>query len=278
MTQTPPILVIGATGKAGSRIVAKLQALGRPVRGASRRSSPAFDWEDETTWSPALAGAEIVFIAFVPDLAAKGAPEAIEKFTAKAVAAGVKRVVLLSGRGEANALRSEAIIQASGLGYTIVRASWFNQNFSEGHFLPSVLEGLVSLPAGDKKEPFIDVDDIADVAVAALTDDRHLGQVYEVTGPRLLTFAQAVAEVSAASGQSVSYAHISLEDFHAALVPEVGEPTADFLHDLCAEVFDGRNEHVTDGVQRALGRAPRDFSTFCKQAAATGVWSVKAAK
>lgn len=273
MTQTSPILVIGATGKAGSRIVAKLEALGHPVRGASRRSSPAFDWEDETTWAPALAGAEIVFVAFVPDLAAKGAPEAIEKFTAKAVAAGVKRVVLLSGRGEDNALRSEAIIQASGLGYTIVRASWFNQNFSEGHFLPAVLEGFVSLPASDKKEPFIDVDDIADVAVAALTDERHLGQVYEVTGPRLLTFAEAVAEISAASGRPVTYAHIPLADFHAALVPEVGEATADFLHDLCEEVFDGRNEHVSDGVQRALGRAPRDFADFCKEQAAAGAWN-----
>lgn len=273
MTQTSPILVIGATGKAGSRIVAKLEALGHLVRGASRRSSPAFDWEDETTWAPALAGAEIVFVAFVPDLAAKGAPQAIEKFAAKAVAAGVKRVVLLSGRGEANALRSEAIIQASGLGYTIVRASWFNQNFSEGHFLPAVLEGFVSLPASDKKEPFIDVDDIADVAVAALTDERHLGQVYEVTGPRLLTFAEAVAEISAASRRPVAYAHIPLADFHAALLPEVGEATADFLHDLCEEVFDGRNEHVSDGVQRALGRAPRDFADFCKEQAAAGAWN-----
>lgn len=270
---TSPILVIGATGKVGSRIVAKLEAQGRPVRGASRRSAPAFDWEDDATWSPALAGAETVFVAFMPDLAAKGAPESIAKFAEKAIAAGVKQVVLLSGRGEANALRSEAIIQASGLGYTIIRASWFNQNFSEGHFLPAVLEGFITLPAGNRKEPFIDIDDIADVAVAALTDQRHLGQLYDVTGPRLLTFAEAVAEISAATGRPVAYAHISLEDFHAALVPEVGEFTADFMHDLCAEVFDGRNEHVTDGVQRALGRGPRDFSDFCKEQAAAGAWN-----
>ncbi|KFC72442.1 NADPH:quinone oxidoreductase 2 [Devosia sp. LC5] len=269
---TSPILVIGATGKVGSRIVAKLEAQSRPVRGASRRSTPAFDWEDDATWSPALAGAEAVFVAFMPDLAARGAPEAIAKFAEKAIAAGVKQVVLLSGRGEDNALRSEAIIQASGLGYTIVRASWFNQNFSDGVFLPAVLEGFISLPAGNRKEPFIDVDDIADVAVAALTDQRHLGQLYDVTGPRLMTFAEAAAEISAAAGHPVTYAHIALPDFHAALVPEVGAPTADFLRDLCEEVFDGRNESLSNGVQRALGRQPRDFADYCTAMAATGIW------
>ena len=275
MSQTTPILVIGATGKVGSRIVAKLTALGQPVRAASRRTSPAFDWEDQSTWAPALAGAETVFVAFVPDLAAKGAPEAIQKFTEVATEAGVKRIVLLSGRGEHNAQRSEAIVQASGLNWTIVRASWFNQNFSEGVLLDTVLEGYVALPAHDRKEPFIDVDDIADVAVAALIDTRHNGEIYEVTGPRLLTFADAVAEIAAASGRPVAYSHISLEEFHAALLPELGLDYADFLHDLCEEVFDGRNESVADGVQRALGREPRDFRDYAAEIAASGVWGTK---
>lgn len=277
MSQTAPILVIAATGKVGSRIIARLTALGQPVRAASRRTSPAFDWENQSTWAPALAGAETVFVSFVPDLAAKGAPEAIEMFTEVAKAAGVKRVVLLSGRGEHNAQRSEAIVQASGLGWTIVRASWFSQNFSEGHLLGPVLEGFLALPAGNIKEPFVDVGDIADVAVAALTDISHEGELYEVTGPRLLTFADAVAEIAAISGRPIAYSHIELDEFHAALVPEMGEPTADFLRDLCAEVFDGRNEHLSDGVQRALGRQPRDFADYCAEMAASGIWSVSAA-
>ena len=277
MTQTAPILVIGATGKVGSRIVSRLEALGTPVRPASRRTSPAFDWEDQSTWAPALAGAEVAFVAFVPDLAAKGAPEAIRAFAAAAVDAGLKRVVLLSGRGEANAQLSEQIMGRSGLACTIVRASWFAQNFSEGAMLSGVLSGLIALPAGQCREPFIDVDDIADVAVAALTDERHAGEIYEVTGPRLLTFAQAATAISAASGHRVDYAPISLEDFHAALLPELGPEYAEFLTRLCEEVFDGRNEMLSDGVQRALGREPRDFADYCAAMAASGVWSVSAA-
>ena len=272
MTQTKPILVIGATGKVGSRIVSSLQASGTPVRAASRRTSTAFDWEDQFTWAPTLAGAEVAFVAFVPDLAAKGAPETIRAFAAIAVGAGVKRVVLLSGRGEANAQISEQIMMASGLGCTIVRASWFAQNFSEGIMLPSVLSGFIALPAGQRREPFIDVDDIADVAVAALTNERHVGEIYEVTGPRLLTFADAAAAISAASGSHVDYAPISLDEFHAALLPEVGPAHAEFLTRLCEEVFDGRNESLSDGVQRALGRQPRDFADYCAAMAATGIW------
>lgn len=273
MTSTTPILVIGATGKIGSRVITRLEQQGIPARGASRRSNPAFDWENPSTWAPALAGAEVAFVAFVPDIAVPGAPETIRTFAATALAAGVKRVVMLSGRGEANAQRSEQIMAASGLGTTIVRASWFNQNFSEGILLPAVLSGLVALPAGQHGEPFVDADDIADVAVAALTDTSHVGEIYEVTGPRLLTFAEAAAAISAASGLEVTYAPISLEEFRAALEPDVGPETAEFLTRLCEEVFDGRNEKLGDGVQRALGRQPRDFAHYCAGTAATGAWN-----
>ncbi len=270
---TTPVLVIGATGKIGSRVITRLEQRGIPARGASRRSNPAFDWENQSTWAPALAGAEVAFVAFVPDIAVPGAPETIRAFAATALEAGVKRVVMLSGRGEANAQRSEQIMAGSGLGTTIVRASWFSQNFSEGILLPEVLSGLIALPAAQYGEPFVDADDIADVAVAALTDVSHVGEIYEVTGPRLLTFADAAAAISAASGRDVAYAPISLEEFHAALEPEVGADIAEFLTRLCEEVFDGRNEKLGDGVQRALGRQPRDFADYCADTAATGVWS-----
>lgn len=275
MTSTAPILVIAASGKVGSRIVARLEANGTPVRAASRRTSPAFDWEDQSTWAPALAGVEAAFVAFVPDLAIKGSVDAIRAFTETAKRTGLKHLVLLSGRGEANALASEQVVQASGIGYTIVRASWFNQNFSEGVLLDSVLEGLVALPAEDRKEPFVDADDIADVAVAALTDPKHAGQVYEVTGPRLLTFAEVAAEINAAAGLNVQYEHMPLGEFHSLMLSIMDKPTADFLHDLCEEVFDGRNESVSDGVQRALGREPRDFRDYAAEIAANGVWGTR---
>ena len=272
MHQTPPILVIGATGKVGSRVVTRLQALGLPVRAASRRTSPRFDWQDQSSWLPALAGVKTAFVSYVPDLAAPESPETIRALAYAAIAAGVTRVVLLSGRGESNARRCEQIMLASALEVTVVRASWFNQNFSEGMLLPAVLSGLVALPAGDRREPFIDVDDVADVATAALVDGHHAGEIYEVTGPRLLSFAEASAAITAAAGRPVGYAPVTLEQFHTALLPQIGQAQADLLTHLCAEVFDGRNESLADGVQRALGRPPRDFADYCAAQAATGVW------
>lgn len=273
MTDTPSILVIGATGKIGSRIVTKLEAGGHAVRSASRRSNPAFSWDDPAGWPAALADADVAFVSFFPDLAAPGAPEAILHLTDLAKAAGLRRLVLLSGRGETNAQRSEEVVRASGLDFTIVRASWFNQNFSEGSLLPFVLGGTVELPTRNSREPFVDADDIADVAVAALLDPRHAGQLYEVTGPRLLTFADATAEIAAVSQRPVAYSDIAPETFHAMLLSEVGRDYADLLTNLCTEVFDGRNESTADGVERALGRKPRDFSDYCRATAATGIWS-----
>lgn len=273
MTQTAPILVIGSTGKTGRRIAERLAARGHVVRAVSRRSDPPFDWNDPDTWPPALEGVRAAYVSYVPDLAVPGAPEAIRKLTELAREAGVERLVLLSGRGEANAERSENIVRESGLGFTLVRASWFNQNFDEGQLLPSVVGGTLALPAGNVREPFVDVNDIADVAVAALTEDRHDGQLYEVTGPRLMSFHDVAAEISKAAGRDVGYVPITLEEFHAGLLADAGPEIATLLTELCREVFDGRNESLGDGVRRALGREPGDFAGFARQAAASGVWS-----
>jgi len=266
-------LVIGSTGKTGRRIVRRLRERGYSVREGSRGSAPPFDWEKLDTWSEALRGVQGVYISFFPDLALPSAPQAIEALTACARSAGVKRLVLLSGRGEANALCCENIVRTCGLSFTLIRASWFSQNFSEGALLEPVRSGVVALPAGDVREPFVDVDDIADVAVEALVDERHAGKLYELTGPRLLTFAQAAAEMSKASGRTVQYAAISAEEFRAHLTEQAGPEYANMLTDLCQEVFDGRNETLGDGVQRALGRPPRDFADFCRAVAALGGWS-----
>ena len=276
-TPTPqhPIVVLGASGKTGRRIVERLRARALPVRPGSRSAHPPFDWEDPTTWAPALEGASAAYVSYFPDLAAPGAPEAVAALATVAVEAGVDRLVLLSGRGEHEAQRSEERLRGSGATWTVVRSSWFAQNFSEAHFREPLLGGELALPAGEVGEPFIDADDIADVAVAALTEDGHAGQVYEVTGPRLLTFAQAVQEIARASGRELRYAPIGIDDFAAALA-HYGVPKEEvgLLRYLFTEVLDGRNAHVTDGVQRALGRPPRDFGDFARAAASAGVWDV----
>ena len=274
----PTTLVIGGTGKTGRRVAQRLTDRGRPVRIGSRAGSPPFDWADPATWPVALAGVDRVYLSYFPDVAIPGSPDAIESVTRLAVEAGVRRIVLLSGRGEAEAQESERRLAAATAGtdtqWTVVRASWFNQNFSEGFIVDLIRDGVVALPAGDVPEPFVDADDIADVAVAALTEDGHAGEVYEVTGPRAYTFAEAVDEIAKASGRSVEFVPVPLADY-AAEIQRLGLPDdiAWLLEYLFREVLDGRNVEPTDGVRRALGRPPRDLIDYVRETAATGVWN-----
>lgn len=273
-TTTLPILVIAATGKTGRRVADRLEALGRPVRRGSRSSGTPFDWDEPATWGPALDGVEAAYVVYSPDLAVPAAPAAITAFTETAKAQGVKRLVLLSGRGEEEAQRCERIVAASGMAWTVVRASWFNQNFDEGAFRDLVLTGNVTLPAGDVLEPFLDIDDLADVAVAALTEDGHDCEIYEVTGPRLMTFADAVADIAEATGQGIDYVTIPMEAFKEGLTHAgLGAEQIGLLEYLFTTVLDGRNASVTDGVQRALGRPARDFRDYARAAAAAGAWN-----
>ncbi|QDU83154.1 NAD(P)H azoreductase [Planctomycetes bacterium Pla163] len=278
-TAQPLTLVLAATGKTGRRVADRLEARGLPVRRASRSAQVPFDWDDATTWEPALAGVERVYVVYTPDLAVPAAPAAIQAFTDLAVRLGVRRLVLLSGRGEEEAQRCERIVldtaAAGGVDATVVRASWFAQNFSEGPFAELVLSGTVALPAGDVREPFVDIDDVADVAVAALTEDGHAGEVYEVTGPELLTFGDAIARIASASGRPVEYVQIPIDAFTAGLA-DAGLPPAmiGLLEYLFTAVLDGHNAYVTDGVQRALGRAPRSFDQYASDAVADGVWAL----
>jgi uncharacterized protein YbjT (DUF2867 family) len=274
MTDHMTLVLGGASGKTGWRIVERLNARGVPTRAASRTGEHPFDWHDRSTWAPALDGVTAAYIAYVPDLAVPGAPEAVGAFAELAVAAGVRRLVLLSGRGEPEAQRAEQVVAGAGAEWTVVRCSWFSQNFSEGVFVEGVLAGEVALPVGDVPEPFVDVEDIADVAVAALTEDGHAGQVYELTGPQLLRFDEAVAEIAAARGRPIRFVPVPIEPFAAAMreqgVPEVEVSLITFLF---TEVLDGRNAHLTDGVQRCLGREPRSFADYARRTAATSVWN-----
>ena len=271
------ILVLGATGKTGRRIVASLETRGFPVRKGSRSAFPSFDWNNEANWDDCLAGVESVYINYAPDLAIPGATDSIRALVDRAKQHGVERLVLLSGRGEEEAQACERIVQDSSVDWTIVRASWFNQNFSEGAFVEMVQAGQITLPAVDTPEPWVDVDDIADVAVAALTESGHAGEVYEVTGPRMLTLAEVSAEISAASGRDIAYVPVPHDAFVSELAKSGAPKDVVWLLDyLFSTVLDGRNAYLTDGVQRTLGRPPKDFSDFARAIAATGAWKAAA--
>ncbi|MBO9732773.1 MAG: NAD(P)H-binding protein [Chitinophaga sp.] len=268
------VLVLGGTGKTGSRVAAKLKAAGWPVRIGSRSGSPAFDWEDATTWGPALAGMDAVYLSYQPDLAVPGALKTVQAFTKVAVEKGIRHIVLLSGRGEKEAQAAEDVVMNAGIDWTILRAAWFSQNFSEGYLLDPILAGHVALPAGNVVEPFVDADDIADVAVAAFTEEGHAGQLYELTGPRLMTFAEAVADVARATGKPLIYQQLTMEEYKGMMLEyQVPEDMIWLISYLFTEVLDGRNTYLADGVQRALGRAPKDFSTYAETAAGAGVWN-----
>ncbi|OAO03524.1 NAD(P)H-binding protein [Parasphingorhabdus sp.] len=266
-------LVLGGTGKTGRRIAERLKQKGKVVRIGSRSAVPAFDWNNEKTWQAAIDGVSNIYISYTPDLAMPGAGDAISALVQQARNAGAKRLILLSGRGEDEAQACEAIVQNSGLDWTIVRASWFNQNFSEGAFIDMVSNGAITLPAGDTLEPFIDADDIADVAVAALTEDGHAGQVYEVTGPRLMTFADIAKALSQATGREINYTNVPHDDFIEG-IRQSGAPqdVVWMLDYLFATVLDGRNAHVAYGVVKAIGRPAKDFADYARDAAASGCW------
>jgi uncharacterized protein YbjT (DUF2867 family) len=266
-------VVIGGSGKTGRRVVDRLSRKGVPVRIGSRSGNPAFDWDNPNTWEAVVKGVHSAYITYYPDLGLPGAADAVGSLVKLAVGSGVRRLVLLSGRGEPGAQRGEQAVEESGAEWTIVRSSFFFQNFSESFLADTIANGEIVFPAGQTKEPFIDVEDIADIAAAALTEDRHAGQLYEVTGPRLLTFGEAAAQIGKAIGRAVRYVPVTAAEYEAALVAQ-GLP-ASFAAELTAlfvEILDGRNAYVTDGVESALGRAPRDFSDYLRDALAAGSW------
>ena len=267
------ILVTGATGKTGSRILQRLNEMKWPVRSGSRSANPAFDWTDQSTWQGALQDIQTVYIAFVPDLAVPGADDIIRSFTKTAVELGVKKLVLLSGRGEPEAQACEQIVMQAGVDWSIVRASWFCQNFSEGYLTEPIMAGFVALPVPNTGEPFIDADDIADVAVAALTDDRHNGQLYEVTGSRLLSFKQAIEEISQITGKPIHYEKVPMDAYTEVLIEhQVPDEYIQLITYLFSKILDGRNASVCDSVERALSRKPTDFADFVRKAVAAGAW------
>ncbi|GAA0450199.1 NAD(P)H-binding protein [Streptomyces sp. NPDC046215] len=270
-------LVLGGTGKTGRRVVARLQEAGHEVRAAARGGATRFDWQDESTWTAALTGARAVYV--IPPTLPSQARQVVPQFVKRAVSAGVRRLVLLSARGidaagDEKLLTSERAVQESGAEWTIVRPTWFAQNFSEAFFLPQILEGVLAVPAGDGKEPFVDAEDIADVVAAALTGSGHNGKIYELSGPEALSFAEAAARIGAAAGREIRFIDLEGEAFvQGSVAAGVPEEHAGILLGLFTAIRNGWDAHLSTGVQDALGREPRDFDTYVRGSAETGVWA-----
>ena len=272
------ILVIGGTGKTGKRIVQRLNEQGHYVRVGSRSANPAFDWHQPDGWAAALEGIQSVYITYQPDLAVPGALEAIEELVKQAKMAEVKKLVLLSGKGEREAQLCEQVVIHSGLKHTIVRANWFNQNFSENFLLEPVLQGHIALPYAEMKIPFVDVNDIAEVALKALTEDEHNGKIYELTGSEALTFEGAVGEIARATGRDIQFTGISVSAYIDALRSQgVPEDFLWLIEYLFTEVLGNpANSEITNDIEEVLKRKPVSFREYAEKTAATGVWSNKA--
>ncbi len=269
------ILILGGKGKTGRRVVERLTKLGyKDIRIGSRTDNPPFDWERPETWPAAIDGMNTVYITFQPDLAIPSAVETIQRFTMLASKGGIKKMVLLSGRGEKEAEVCEQIVMNATNNWTIVRASWFNQNFSESVFLDPILAGHIALPRAEVLEPFIDADDIADVVVEALIDDKHAGQIYELTGPRLITFRQIITEISTITGRDIEFESLTLEENEKLLrAYQLPEDHIWLVNYLFTEVLDGRNSSITNDIEKVLGRKAKDFTQYVKETAATGIWN-----
>ena len=273
--KTEHFLIIGGTGKTGRRIVSRLEQLGHHVRIGSRTASPAFDWHKPEGWPQALSGMDKVYITYQPDLAVPGALEAIEELVRQSKKAGIKKLVLLSGKGEREAQLCEQVVIHSGIDHTIVRANWFNQNFSENFLLDPIIEGHVALPFAEMKIPFVDANDIADVAVQALIDDKHNDQIYELTGARALTFKEAIEEISVVVKRDIGFTPISVEAYSNAMRSMgLSEDFVWLIAYLFTEVLGNpSNSEITNDIEKVLGRPPIDFSEYVKATAKLGVWN-----
>lgn len=268
-------LIIGGTGKTGRKVVESLELLNQNVRVGSRSSQPAFDWNNDDTWEDALEGMDKMYITYQPDLAVPGAKRSIENLIALAEKKNLKKVVLLSGKGEREAELCEQVVMGSGLDHTIVRASWFNQNFSESFFLEPIQQGFVALPQADVQVPYVDTGDIADVVVEALLHEEHDGQIYQLTGPNAISFKEAITEIAKATHRDIAFTPITIEEYVAAM-KEHGVP-ADFVwlvEYLFTEVLGNPMvSEITNDIEKVLKRKPKSFSEYVAETSKTGVWS-----
>ena len=271
----PNYLIIGGTGKTGRKVVKSLRLLNQHVRVGSRSASIPFDWDQPETYGPALEGMDRVYITYQPDLAVPGAFDAVSGLVRIAKNKGVSKLVLLSGKGEVEAERCEKVIMESGLDYTIVRANWFSQNFSENFLLEPVVQGVVALPMAEMKVPYVDTDDIADVVVECLLHEEHNKRIYQLTGNERFTFPEVCELISSATGREIKFIPVTLEEYVQVMktmdLPEIYVWLIEYLFSHVLTNPD--NEVITQDIEHVLKRPARSFRDYVNQTATSGVWN-----
>jgi uncharacterized protein YbjT (DUF2867 family) len=274
LNSTSLTLVLGGTGKTGSRVASRLRSRGLPVRTAARSGADAhFDWDDPETYAPALHGAKRVYL--VGPVMRTDFADQVSVFLDQAEAAGARHVTYLSAHGTGSAPPETAmrrveldLLARPGLTCAILRPAWFMQNFSETFLKPA--DGAIVVPAGDGAEAFIDAEDIAAAAAATLADPQaHAGAQYALTGPEALTIAEAARIISDVSGQAIDYTDIDRDEWVAAAV--AGGVPAGYgavLRMLTETIASGHGSRPNSDVEKATGAAPTSFADFARRTAA----------
>ncbi len=272
-TSASVTLVLGATGKTGSRVASRLLSRGLPVRTAARSGADAhFDWDEPKTYAPALQGIERVYL-LGPVMRTDFADQ-VSVFLDQAEAAGARHVTYLSAHGTdsappGTAMRSVELdlLSRTALTHAILRPAWFMQNFSETFLKP--VGGSIVVPAGDGAEAFVDAVDIAAVASATLTDPQaHAGAQYELTGPEALTIAEAAKIISDTSGQVIDYRDIDRDAWIAGAV--AGGVPAEYgavLSALTETIASGHGSRPSNDIEKATGAPPTTFADFARRTA-----------
>lgn len=268
------ILVLGATGKTGRKVVEDLEQRGYPVRKGSRSENPSFDWHNPENWPELLQGIHSIYVTYQPDLAVPGASDAIRHLMDVAIKKNVKKVVILSGKGEVEAQKCEQIVANSGLDYTLVRASWFMQNFSESFLLDPIIAGEIALPQANAKVPYVHTSDIAEVVVQSLVDDSHNGKTYELTGPQAMTFSEVIAKIATATGRDLQFIPISLEEYAQGMkAAGIPDDYAWLINYLFREVLGSKgSDLISTDIEKVLGKDPRSFEQYIEETLMQGVW------
>jgi uncharacterized protein YbjT (DUF2867 family) len=267
------VLVLGGTGKTGSRVAARLSAHGASVRTAARSAGDArFDWDDPATWERALRGATRVYL--VPPTLRIDFAGQVGRFLDQSERAGVGHVTYLSAYGMERApaqvaLRAVELDLAArtSLTSTVIRPAWFMEDFSETFLQP--VDDEIVVPAGDGAEAYVSAEDIASVAAATLTDPgRHAGRAYAPTGPQALTMDEAAELISEAAGRTISYRDTDREEWIAAMVA-TGIPAeyAHVLRPLTATMAGGDGARPNSDVLDVTGTRPVTFAEFAAKTA-----------
>jgi uncharacterized protein YbjT (DUF2867 family) len=275
-TDTNQVLVLGATGKTGSRVAEQLSAHEVSVRTAARSGADArFDWDNQATWEQTLRGATGLYL--VSPILRIDFASLVGRFLDQAERAGIRHVTYLSAYGMEHAPAEVALraveldLAARGsLTSTMIRPAWFMEDFSETFLQP--VNDEIAVPAGDGAEAFVSVEDIAAVAAVTLTEpETHAGRAYAPTGPQALTMAEAAAMISAAAGRTITYRDTDREQWIAAMV-STGIPAeyAAVLRPLTATVASGNGARPNSDVLEVTGAAPVTFAEFAARTA--GAW------